>query len=67
MADPRDDKHFAEQFSALTNALQSALFLAGQRAAAAREATAESDQLYRAVGDAVEAARRLRPNGGADR
>ena len=60
---PIDPKQFAEQFSELSNALQTALFLAGQRATAARAETAESDQLYATVARAVEAARQLRPNG----
>ncbi len=58
-----DPKHFAEQFSELTNALQTALFLAGQRATAARAETAESDQLFSAIARATEAARQLRNNG----
>ncbi len=56
-------KQFAEQFSELTNALQTALFLAGQRATAARAETAESDQLFSAIARATEAARQLRAAG----
>ncbi len=58
-----DPKQFAEHFSELTNALQAALFLAGQRATAARTETAECDQLYATVARAVEAARQLRAAG----
>jgi len=58
-----DSEKFAQAFSDLTNALQHALFLAGQRATAARAETAESDQLYATVARAVEAARQLRTNG----
>ena len=47
-------------FSALTNALQQAVLLAGQRATAARVDTAEAEQLYTAVSRAAEAARQLR-------
>jgi len=60
---PIDHKQFAEQFSELTNALQTALFLAGQRATAARAETAESDQLFSAIARATEAARQLRAAG----
>lgn len=51
-----------DKFSELTNALQHALLLAGERATAARVAAAESDQLYNAVSRAAEAARQLRIN-----
>ncbi len=58
-----DPEQFAEHFSELTNALQTALFLAGQRATAARAETAECDQLFSAVARATEAARQLRAAG----
>lgn len=58
-----NDPHFQEQFSALMNALQRAALLAGKQATDARLATVEADSLYRAVHDAVEAARSMRPNG----
>jgi len=53
-----------EQFSALTNALQQAVLLAGRRVVDARAETAEADQLYAAVSRAVEAARHLRRDEG---
>lgn len=52
-----------EIFSALTNALQQAVLLAGRRAIDARADTAEADQLYAAVSRAAEAARQLRATG----
>ena len=57
---PIDPDRFAEHFSALSNALQDAVLLAGRRAVDARAKTAEADQLYAAVSRAVEAARQLR-------
>ncbi len=51
-----------DKFSDLTNALQQALLLAGQRATVARAETAEADQLYNAVSRAAEVARQLRAN-----
>ena len=56
-----DPERFAQAFSDLTNALQQAALLAGQRATAARVATAESDQLHAAISRAVDAAHQLRP------
>jgi hypothetical protein len=53
-----------EVYSELTNALQAASLLAGQRAVTARAEAAEADQLFAAVSRAVEAARQLRSNGG---
>jgi hypothetical protein len=58
-----DSEKFAQAFSDLTNALQSALALAADRATAVRAETAAADQLYASVARAVEAARLLRPNG----
>lgn len=51
---------FAQAFSDLTNALQSALALAAERATAVRAETAAADQLYASVARAAEAARQLR-------
>lgn len=56
-----------EVYSELTNALQAASLLAGQRVVAARAEAAEADQLFTAVSRAVEAARQLRPNGDGER
>jgi coenzyme F420-reducing hydrogenase delta subunit len=50
-------------FSNLTNALQTALLIAGERATAARVAAAEGDRLYNEIARAAEAVRQLRPNG----
>lgn len=58
-----DPEKFAQALSNLTNSLQTALLLAAHRATAAREATAETDAVYRAIGRAVEAARELRAAG----
>jgi hypothetical protein len=57
------DPQFGERFSQLTNALQTAMLLARQRAVDARADMAAADQLYVAVAQAVEAARTLRTNG----
>jgi hypothetical protein len=57
---PIDPDRFANQFSALSNALQDAVLLAGRRAVEARVETADAEQLYAAVSRAVEAARQLR-------
>ena len=57
---PLDPDRFAEHFSALSNALQDAVLLAGRRTVDAHAETAEADQLYAAVSRAVEAARQLR-------
>ncbi len=61
-----DDSRFDERFSALMNALQRAALLAGKRATDIRMAAAESDDLYRAVSDAVTAANTLRPRDGGE-
>ena len=60
-----DPEKFSQAFSDLTNALQSALALASERATAVRAETATADQLYATVARAVEAARQLRINGEA--
>ncbi len=60
-----DPEKFTEAFSDLTNALQSALALAAERATAVRAETAAADQLYATVARAVEAARQLRTVGEA--
>jgi hypothetical protein len=56
-----DPPDFDERFSKLMNSLQRAALLAGKRAADARLDAAEADALSRAVHDAVDAARSLRP------
>lgn len=66
-----DPEKFSQAFSDLTNALQSALELAAERATAVRAETAAADQLYAGVARAVEATRQLRAagadqNGGSD-
>ena len=58
-----NSKRFHELLSDLSNSLQVAVVLAGQRATAARADTAESDQLFAAVSRAAEAAHQLRSNG----
>ena len=52
-----------EVFSRLTNALQTALAQAAERATAARADTAAADRLYASVARAVEVARQLRIHG----
>ena len=56
-------EHFAQAFSDLTNALQTAIALAAERATVARSEAAETDRLYAAITRAAEAARQLRPTG----
>jgi hypothetical protein len=58
-----DSEKFQQAFSDLTNALQSALALAAERATAARTETVATDRLYASVATAVEAARQLRTAG----
>lgn len=58
-----DPEQFAQAFSNLSNALQSAHLLSAQRATATRAETAESDLLHAAISRAIEAAHQLRPNG----
>ena len=58
-----NDPRFGDRFSQLSNALQHALLIAGKHATDLRAASAEADQVYQAIGDAVEAAHNLR-NGG---
>lgn len=53
-----------EVYSELTNALQAASLLARQRVVETRAEAAEANQLFTALSRAVEAARRLRANGG---
>ena len=60
-------EQFAQAFSDLTNALQTAIALAAERATVARSEAAETDRLYAAIARAAEAARQLRPTGGNGR
>ena len=55
-----EPEKFSQAFSDLTNALQSALALAAERATVVQAETAAADQLYASVARAVEAARQLR-------
>jgi hypothetical protein len=61
-----NDPRFGEQFSELTNSLQTAMLLARQRAVDARTDMAAADQLYAAVARAVEAARLLQAGGNGE-
>lgn len=61
MAD--DSKRFNDLFSQLSNSLQTALFLAGQRVTTARADTADAVQLLAAITRAASAVRAMRPTG----